>query len=193
MPDKEKKKVGLLGKLKNIIFVDDDPVDTLPDYTDNEVKEDKPKVVIHDNPEESKVLPSRLDNDRVIDDIKIEPTIDTTAKIEEIVTTTTTVVEEPVEEQASPFLPFDEDEFRTFTSRVARNEAKAKEQVKVDNQNNRDRLNYNLPPNNVNTRTTMSSVNNTLVSGKKPFTPSPVISPVYGIKLMEKMKRKKKI
>ena len=42
MPENEKKKVGFFGKLKNIIFVEDEAdIDTtiLPDYTNDSVEE----------------------------------------------------------------------------------------------------------------------------------------------------------
>ena len=176
MQENEKKKVGFFGKLKNIIFVEEEETDgVLPEYKPEDIQEEKPRVIIHDNIDENKTLPSRLDNDRLLNDITLDNPIDME---EEIKIETKEEIKEKVEEQASPFLSFDEVEFDNYTSRVARNEARMREQAKQEVQQTKERLTYNLPPTN---KTTMSSVNNTLVSGKKPFTPSPVISPVYGI------------
>jgi len=171
--ENEKKKTGFFGKLKNILFVDDGGDDeVLPDYT--EPTEEKEKVVIHENPDETKVIPSRFDIEKPIEDIEIEPP--KIEKIEEVVETHEEIKINPPEEKPSPFLSFDEDEFKTFTSRVARNEARTKEETRIDYQP-KEKATYNLPNTN---RSTMSSVGNT-TSSKKPFTPSPVISPVYGI------------
>ena len=164
MQDNENKKVSLFDKLKKIIFIDDevkDGNDVLPDYGKEETE---PKVIIHTPTEEVPNIPSRLD----VPEVKIEPEqipVEEEVKKEEVV----------VEETPSPFQTFDEDEFERLTSRVARSEAKAKMQVEAKE---KEHLSYNLPPTN---RSTLSSVNNTNNKGKKPFTPSPVISPVYGI------------
>ena len=173
MQENEKKKPGFFGKLKNILFVDDDDHgEELPDYT--EPKEENEKVIVHENPEEEKVIPSRFDIEKPIDDVIMEP--NKIEQVDEIVTEHEEIKIEGPEEKPSPFLSFDEDEFKNFTSRVARNEARVREETKPE-YTVKERLTYNLP----NTgKSAMSSVGNTGTS-KKPFTPSPVMSPVYGI------------
>lgn len=107
------------------------------------------------------------------------------------------VVSKPkVEEKKSPFLSFDEDEFDRLNSRINKNEEKVRNAntrsvnstPKINNfhneANNRKNGNNNFSSTSVNRdkydrRVNLSSTS--ISSDKKPFTPSPVISPVYGI------------
>lgn len=178
--ENEKKKIGLFGKLKNILFVDDENIDDtkeepiLPDYK-NKIEEKKEEVVVKEVKEEPQTVGSRLNNDlkeissaieKVIEEEKEEPT-----------------KEEVNVEKESPFFSFDEEEFKRSISRVARSEAREKENlampaVKNNTHNtvsNSKTTKYDLPS------SVVSSVNSSAHPGRKPFVPSPVISPVYGI------------
>jgi len=178
--ENEKKKIGLFGKLKNILFVDDENIDDtkeepiLPDYK-NKIEEKKEEVVVKEVKEEPQTVGSRLNNDlkeissaieKVIEEEKEEP-----------------IKEEVKDEKESPFFSFDEEEFKRSISRVARSEAREKENlampaVKNNTHNtvsNNKPTKYDLPS------SVVSSVNSSAHPGRKPFVPSPVISPVYGI------------
>ena len=178
--ENEKKKIGLFGKLKNILFVDDESIDDtkeepiLPDYK-NKIEEKKEEVVVKEVKEEPQTVGSRLNNDlkeissaieKVIEEEKEEP-----------------VKEEVKVENESPFFSFDEEEFKRSISRVARSEAREKENLAmpaVKNNTHNTAINskptkYDLPS------SVVSSVNSSAHPGRKPFVPSPVISPVYGI------------
>ena len=178
--ENEKKKIGLFGKLKNILFVDDENIDDtkeepiLPDYK-NKIEEKKEEVVLKEVKEEPQTVGSRLNNDlkeissaieKVIEEEKEEP-----------------VKEEVKVEKESPFFSFDEEEFKRSISRVARSEAREKENLAmpaVKNNTHNTAINnkptkYDLPS------SVVSSVNSSAHPGRKPFVPSPVISPVYGI------------
>ena len=196
--------MGLFGKLKNILFEDDDEVEEMPVYTKEEVEEVKDEVVFEPvQAEEVKpVEASRLRNvkrdidmtfeDDVLGEIpgafdNVTPTVKEEVK-EEIET-------KPVEEKKSIFPSFDEAEFERLNARINHNESKATQRevvrrvdVPVSEHNNSVNVrqaNNNFSSTNVsnepkdNDRYKINS--GTIVSGKKPFTPSPVISPVYGI------------
>ena len=170
----EKKKKGIWNKIKNVLFVDDETDekdDLLPDYTEKETIDIKEEIK-----EEPKKEEQIINNDQkdilstVTEEIKEETKENTIPKEENL---------PDYSEKPSPFLSFDELEFERLTSRVTRNESRVKEPVKEE-----VKQTYNLPPSsreNSFTKNTMSSVNNTNIPGKKPFSPSPVISPVYGI------------
>ncbi len=176
----EKKKIGLFGKLKNILFVDDENIDDtkeepiLPDYK-NKIEEKKEEVVVKEVKEEPQTVGSRLNNDLKEISSAIEKVIE--EEKEE------SIKEEVKAEKESPFFSFDEEEFKRSISRVARSEAREKENlamptVKNNTHNtvsNNKPTKYDLPP------SVVSSVNSSAHPGKKPFVPSPVISPVYGI------------
>ena len=174
--ENEKKKVGFFGKIKNILFVDDETVDdkeapVLPDYKN---KPEEIKEEIKEVKEEPQVIGSRLNNERK--EFEDEEEIEVEEEKEE------EVKEEVKEEKESPFFSFDEDEFKRLTSRVARSEAINKENDSIVMP--AIKSNYNIPnntPKYESRSTTLSSVNNTAHPGRKPFVPSPVISPVYGI------------
>jgi len=174
--ENEKKKVGFFGKIKNILFVDDETVDDkdtpiLPDYKN---RQEEQKEEYREVKEETPVIASRFNNTRrEIEEEKIEEVKKDEIK-EDI------EIEEVKEEKESPFFSFDEDEFRRLTSRVARSEASNREKEKVETPVMKN--NYTNTTTKYESRTSnLSSVNNTAHPGKKPFVPSPVISPVYGI------------
>ena len=172
--DNEKKKVGFFGKIKNILFVDDegdsDKEDSvLPDYKgrQEEIVED-PK----EEKEEKQIIGSRVSNARreMVEEV-VEPKVETIKEED--------VVQEEKEEKESPFFSFDEDEFKRLTSRVARNEASNKEKEKVETSPAKN--SYSSTNRYESRSSNLSSVSNTSHPGKKPFVPSPVISPVYGV------------
>ena len=171
----EKKKKGIWNKLKNVLFVDDDEDEKeegLPDY--NKVEEPVKKEEKPTEKEES-IVNTTKDFTYEVNEEKEEE-----KELEKEKETEAPKEFEINEEKASPFLSFDELEFERLTSRVTRNESRVKEDVVEEDK----KPTYNLPPTNkepIFSRSTMSSVNNTNISGKKPFSPSPVISPVYGI------------
>ena len=173
--ENEKKKIGFFGKIKNILFVDDETVDekdtpVLPDYK-NKQEEVKEEPV--EEKEEPQVIGSRLNNERKEVVFAEEPVLE---EIKEEV-----IVEEVKEEKESPFFSFDEDEFKRLTSRVARSEAGNKENDSISKPAIKNNY-YNTGTSKYeNKSSTLSSVSNTAHPGRKPFVPSPVISPVYGI------------
>ncbi len=174
MQEKEKKKLGFFGTIKNILFVeeegDDNSTPELPDYTEKkeEVREEvneEPRVNI------SRVNPELVNNNDLENRVEIK-------EVEE------EKKEAVVEEQESPFFSFDADEFERLTSRVARNEARNLEPSKDDLptlNNIHTPINNSVRHDNNRGTANYSSVSNSGMTGKKPFTPSPFISPVYGI------------
>lgn len=180
--ENEKKKLGFFGKIKNILFVDDETIDEtketpiLPDYkTRQEDKEEKQEeVIVKEIKEEHQVIGSRLNNEkREFTDV-YEPKVE--EKKEEV-----TIKEEVKEEKESPFFSFDEDEFKRLTSRVARSEAINKEHENMVMPAIKPSYNTNNISKHENKSSILSSVNTSSHPGRKPFVPSPVISPVYGI------------
>jgi len=198
--------MGLFGKLKNILFEDDDEVEEMPVYTKEEVAEDTQEIKIEPTVTEEVVEPVAVEptrfrnvkrdididfaDDDVIGEVPgaFEKKIQIPAVEEKPV-----VVEQPVkEEQKSVFLDFDEDEFERLNSRINHNESKATQREVVRRVDVPVNENYVARQANNNFSSTNVSeeqkdperykINSgTIVSGKKPFTPSPVISPVYGI------------
>ena len=189
--------MGLLGKIKNILFEEDDEVEEMPVYTKEDVKELPKKeetideeIIAEPEPPITTSENSRFRNvkrdidlfeDDVLDEVPgVEATREQTREVLE-------VKEEPapvVEEKKSVFPSFDEDEFDRFNGiEQTRKEVVRRIDVPVSNDFARQ-ANGNFSS----TNTLDSSdkekyrINTgTVANGKKPFTPSPVISPVYGI------------
>ena len=200
--------MGLFGKLKNILFEDDDEVEEMPVYTKEEVEEVKEEVPaepvkpVAPVPMEP-VQQSRLKNvkrdidmtfeeEDVLDEIpgafdNVLPQVKEEPKKEEEV--------KPAVEEKSIFPSFDEMEFERANPRINHEESKPqpKEVVRridlpvLDNSNpvNVRQANNNFSSTKVSEEQRdpdRYKINTgTIVNGKKPFTPSPVISPVYGI------------
>ncbi len=189
--------MGLFNKIKTILFEDDDEVGEMPVYTNEDVKEPEPEpapeVVVQEEAiktdENSRFRNVKRDIDLTFDD--------------DVLGEVPGAVQEPVREEASVMEPvkpvpevpegprgftlpsFDEDEFERLNSHLVRNEQK---QVQPNREVRRDRIDIPFSQakaannNFSSTRDTREEVNTgTIVNGKKPFTPSPVISPVYGI------------
>lgn len=193
--------MGFFGKIKNILFEDDDEVEEMPVYTKEEVKETSKKNVEEKNTSEE-VEPIKPSEHYRFSNVKRDIDLNYDEKdvlgevpgAREAINSENKNVEEskPKEEKKSSiFMSFDEEEFERLNSRVVRNENKVKKEVKSIatpvNSNIARKVNNNFSSTSTNRDTRMEKndrykINSgTLGNGKKPFTPSPVISPVYGI------------
>lgn len=190
--------MGLFNNIKKILFEDDDEEDEtteIPTFTKEDVEETEVKmepvevkeepIKTNDNsyfPNVKRDIDLNFDEKDILGEIpgaaevisKEEP------KVEEVVPP---AVEEPKEKKNSVFLSFDEEEFERLNSKIVRNESRAK------------KINHDLPnadvrkANNNFSSTTTREVRSTNTdkykidndAGAKVFTPSPIISPVYGI------------
>ncbi len=196
--------MGLFGKIKNILFEDDDEVGEMPVYTKEDVKE-----VQKEEPEdrvEEDVKPINTSNEKHFNNVKrdIDMQFDDNDVIGEVegaeevvqVQSENEEVEAPREEKKSPFLSFDEDEFERLNSYVNNNESKARtetvREVTRERETKIESSSYNearRANNNFSSTSTPVKKNETdpekykisATPGRKPFKPSPVISPVYGI------------
>jgi len=192
--------MGLFSKIKNILFEDDDEVEDMPVYTKEEVKEtakqeEEPKVEVEveepiNTSDFAHFRNVKRDIDLSYDEKDVLGEIPGAADVEmPVKKVEQPEVEKHIEEKKSPFLSFDEDEFERLNSRVIKNENK----FKKENSNNTNpsniarKANNNFSSTSTNKDTRIENnerykINSgTLGNGKKPFTPSPVISPVYGI------------
>lgn len=190
--------MGIFGNLKKILFEDDDEdeVSSMPTYTKEDIVETSRDVEVE--PESTKVEEpiKTSDNTRfsnVKRDIDFYDEKDVLGDIPEVANK---VVEEKVaevpvkkEEKKSVFPSFDEEEFERLNSRITKNENRFRKEV---NQSTNVNVNTDARRANSNFSATSMSVDNRSDnvdryklnnSGtvKKTFTPSPIISPVYGI------------
>lgn len=190
--------MGIFGNLKKILFEDDDEdeVSSMPTYTKEDIVETSRDVEVE--PESTKVEEpiKTSDNTRfsnVKRDIDFYDEKDVLGDISEVANK---VVEEKVaevpvkkEEKKSVFPSFDEEEFERLNSRITKNENRFRKEV---NQSTNVNVNTDARRANSNFSATSMSVDNRSDnvdryklnnSGtvKKTFTPSPIISPVYGI------------
>ena len=193
--------MGLFGKIKTILFEDDEDeeLQEMPVYTDKEeVKETPVETVV---PEIQPVVeePIKMDESSHFKNVKrdIDLSFDESDVLSDIVANKeiketvepvkTPVLETPIktEEKKSVFLSFDEDEFDRLNSRVNRNEARVRQDIRTNTVPNVEARKAN---NNFSSTSTgrENKVDNdryriTNAPVKKTFTPSPIISPVYGI------------
>lgn len=190
--------MGLFSKIKNILFEEDDEVEEMPVYTKEEVKE-TPKKDVEEKPMPDIEEPIKATNNSRFRNVKrdIDLNFDENDVLGEIPGASDVVNREerlepeaPVkrEEKKSPFLSFDEDEFERLNSRINSNESRVRKEVKSVGMpaNSARKANNNFSATSTNKETRIDNVekykiNSNLNGGKKPFTPSPVISPVYGI------------
>lgn len=141
--------MGLFGKIKNILFDEeetyDEPVETVKQVKEvKEIKEvEKPKPK-----DEEPYIPTFRRN--------FEPELEVEKK---------QPVVKPVKKEESPFVSFDEDEFEKVKVKTTRTSSNISIETKPDGGR---KINYNKYEIKQETE-------------KKPFKPSPVISPVYGI------------
>ena len=198
--------MGLFGKLKNILFEDDDDeLDEMPVYTKEEVEEvhEEPRLETPVAIEPTVTETPRLTNVKRDIDMTFEEDVlgEIPGAFDNIPAAKEEVKEEVVvpevkiaEEKKSIFPSFDEDEFERLNARINHNESKATQRevvrrvdVPVSEHNT---VNVRQANNNFSSTTVSEEQKDpdrykintgTIVNGKKPFTPSPVISPVYGI------------
>ena len=189
--------MGLFGKIKNILFEDEDEVEEMPVYTKEEIKETTKRVEVEE-PTPVVEEPIKTSDNSYFTNVKRDIDLsyderdvlgDVTEIKREVVETHREIKEESVtpkvEEKKSVFLSFDEEEFERLNSRITKNESRAKRESINNNVSFNDarRANNNFS---ATTTTRDSRVDNTDRyklgnTPKKTFTPSPIISPVYGI------------
>ncbi len=200
--------MGLFGKIKNILFEDDEEEEKeMPVYTKEDVAEAPRRIETEEKDVPVVEEPIKTSDSSHFRNVKrdIDLSFDEKDVLGEIPGAMEALppnksVEVPkveetpkVEEKKSIFPSFDEDEFERLNSRINRNENKARvQQTRVNPAPVSNSINPARVANNNFSSTTTSDRNlnssdrykvnaGTLGSGKKPFTPSPVISPVYGI------------
>ena len=197
--------MGLFDNIKKILFEDDEEEETtksMPVYTDKEEVKEEPKTPeVVKVPEVQPVVeePIKMNESFNFSNLKrdIDLPFDEKDVLDDIVSNKEIVkepevVKQPVletpvvrEEKKSVFLSFDEDEFDRLNSRVNRNEARVRQDIKTNSVPNVEARKAN---NNFSSTSTSRDnrvdndryrISSTPV--KKTFTPSPIISPVYGI------------
>lgn len=197
--------MGIFGKIKNILF--EDEVEEMPVYTKEETKEnsrdidvDTKKDSVVDEPistsKSSHFSNVKRDIDLNFDEKDVLGEVAGASEIVQEKREEVPVTPPPVRTERSPFLSFDEDEFERLNAAINKTDSRIRKETKpisgtlnngVGINNNFTRRTNNYSSTNL---TTDSKTENyerynanggTLGSGKKPFTPSPVISPVYGI------------
>lgn len=202
--------MGIFGKIKNILFEPDDEeiVDNIPVYTKEEVKEVPKKEEVVTTTKIPEEPPIKQTSTPHVNNVKRDIEIDFEAKnvlgeVPGAIEAISKAAEEQayakprVEDKPSPFQAFDEKEFERVNSRLAKNEHKNDTKPQVvelparnssNNTNNSGNSANYRKMNNVFSSTgtnreikTENNINSSISTGKKPFTPSPVISPVYGI------------
>ena len=197
--------MGLFDNIKKILFEDDDEEETksLPVYTDKEeVKEEFEEVPkVPKVPEVQPIVeePIKMDESSHFTNVKrdIDLPFDEKDVLDEIVSTKEVkepeivkqqpALEMPIkkEEKKSVFLSFDEDEFDRLNSRVNRNEARVRQDLKVNSTPNVEarKANNNFSSTSTSRDNRVDNDRYRISSApvKKTFTPSPIISPVYGI------------
>lgn len=190
--------MGLFGKIKNILFEEDDEVEEMPVYTKEEVK-DIPKKDVEEKPIPDIEEPIKATTNSRFRNVKrdIDLSYDESDVLGEIPGAKDVVKNDEYfepevkkqEEKKSPFLSFDADEFERLNSRINSNESRVRKEVKSVGipANTARRANNNFSATSTTKETRIDATEkyklntSTLNGGKKPFTPSPVISPVYGI------------
>ena len=186
--------MGFFGNIKKILFEDDEEeVNSMPVYSDkDEIKEDHvdKKEVVDVEPMVEE--PIKIDDDSHFTNIKRDVGFsfdekDLLDEIPEAKNDKKLDFEMPAkkEEKNSVFLPFDEDEFDRLNSRVNRNENRVRQDLKSNSVPNMDarRANSNFSSTSTARDNRLDSDRYKINSApvKKSFTPSPIISPVYGI------------
>ena len=193
--------MGLFDKIKSVLFEDDEDeeLQEMPVYTEKEeVKEVQPETVV---PEVQPVVeePIKMDESSHFTNVKrdIDMSFDESDVLDDIVGTREVKQEEvakqpalemPVvkqEEKKSVFLSFDEDEFDRLNSRVNRNEARVRQDIRNNSVSNvearKANSNFSSTSTSRDNRVDNDRYRLSSTPSKKTFTPSPIISPVYGI------------
>ena len=133
--------MGLFGKIKNILFEDEDEVEEMPVYTKEEVKESTKRVEVEE-PAPVVEEPIKTSDNSYFTNVKRDIDLsyderdvlgDVTEKKREVVEAPREVKEEvvvpKVEEKKSVFLSFDEEEFERLNSRITKNESRVKRET----------------------------------------------------------------
>lgn len=200
--------MGLFDKIKSILF-EDDEIDEIPVYSKEdvvskeskkeEVKIEKEDITFEENDNSSRFKNMKREfdfdfgEDEVLDEIKpINSNVEEVDKTE-----ISEIKKEEKTEKKDVFLSFDEDEFERLNARINHNEEKsrresrsASRELKKDEDpmviarranNNFSSTTPTVDPKEVLRRDSDRYKIHTGRDVKKPFTPSPVISPVYGI------------
>lgn len=192
--------MGLWGNFKKILFEDDEDeeLQEMPVYSDKEEVKEPPveNVVPEVQPvveepikmnESSHFTNVKRDIDLSFDESDVLDDIIAAKEVKPVEPIKQPVLETPVvkqEEKKSVFLSFDEDEFDRLNSRVNKNEARVRQDIR-----NNTVPNVEARKANNNFSSTSTSRDNRVDNDKyrisstpkKTFTPSPIISPVYGI------------
>ncbi len=202
--------MGLFDKIKSVLFEDDeeDELQEMPVYTEKE--EVKEVAIVAEEPEVQPIVeePIKMDEKshfrNVKRDIDIDLSFEESDVLSDIVSSTEIKepelvkpqVKQPIlempamkhpqpEEKKSVFLSFDEDEFDRLNSRVNKNEARVRQDIRTNTVPNVEARKAN---NNFSSTSTSRDTRNdndryriSSTPVKKTFTPSPIISPVYGI------------
>lgn len=197
--------MGLFDNIKKILFEDDEEEETtksMPVYTDKEEEKEEPKTPeVVKVPEVQPVVeePIKMNESFNFSNVKrdIDLPFDEKDVLDEIVSNKeivkeSEVVKQPVletpvvrEEKKSVFLSFDEDEFDRLNSRVNRNEARVRQDIKTNSVPNvearKANNNFSSTSTSRDNRVDNDKYRISSTPVKKTFTPSPIISPVYGI------------
>ncbi len=189
--------MGLFGKIKDILFEDDGEEATtedMPVFTkeNNSTNDDVTFETVTFDDEEEEPLKvttgSRFKNDKRDLELDDDEDLFEEVKNEEVKEEPKKEEELPVSklEDSSPILPFDEDEFDRMNAHVNKETPKPYEKSVREVYQEKESIfrsvearknnNFNAP------REQYENVTSTtVVKGERKFTPSPVISPVYGI------------
>lgn len=197
--------MGLFGNLKKILFEDDDEeeVSEMPTYTKEDIvdssKNSDNGVVVEPVVEEPIKTSDRSHFTNVKRDIDLN--FDETDVLGEIPGAKDVMNEKKeedhsvsiskMEEKKSVFPSFDEEEFERLNSRITKNENRVRKETQqahsphnISSVNEARRANNNFSATSTNRELRVDNndrykINNDSI--KKTFTPSPIISPVYGI------------
>lgn len=195
--------MGIFGKIKNILFEDDEEFDEMPVYTKEEVKE-VPRKEVEVEPAPIVEEPIKTSDNSYFKNVKrdIDLNFDEKDVLGEIPGVSSEIVEpkvehvevpqKRVEEKKSIFPSFDEDEFERLNSRINRNEQRARKENRQTVNNNYSqpvanearRANNNFSATSPSRDIRVDNTDRYKINAnpvKKGFTPSPIISPVYGI------------
>lgn len=194
--------MGIFGKIKNILFEPDEEelIEDMHVYTKEEVKESPKKEEVIEIPKRVEEPPIKTTNASHFSNVKRDIDIDYDDKkvldevpgvmeaMSRVAEDQARVVPKKEEERPSPFPSFDEKEFDRVNSRVSKNESLhkiKKENKEVENSqpsNSFRKANSIFSSTTTHTEPKLDSVREiSTPTVKKPFKPSPVISPVYGI------------
>ena len=192
--------MGLWGNFKKILFEDDEEeeLQEMPVYSDKEevketpvetvVPEVKPEVEEPIKMDESSHFSNvKRDIDLSFDESDVLDDIIANREVKKVEPVKQPVLETPVvkqEEKKSVFLSFDEDEIDRLNSRVNRNEARVRQDIRNNSVPNVEarKANNNFSSTSTNRDNRVDNDKYRISSTpKKSFTPSPIISPVYGI------------